>query len=168
MVYIDKYEERLRDEMDGPPRYSTATPENMYRPSRDISGLVAGAGGIIGTAVGSVVAAPVAAAGVVTGQPEQDKTVKTAAAGTALVFSTAANAVAKTATAPIAIFEKLRSANLNQQELKAAHGQEPGYQPFDCSRGAIAKGKVMCGVSPHQPYRFGDGLRYGLMGFWHS
>lgn len=168
MVYIDKYEERLRDEMDAPPRYSNATPETIFRPSRYASGLVGGAGGFIGAAVGGLVAAPVAAAGVMTGQPEQDKTVMTAAAGTALVFGTAAKAVGKTATAPIAFFEKLRSANLNQQELKAAQGQEPGYQPFDCSRGAIAKGKVMCGVSPNQPYRFGDGLRYGLRGFWHS
>jgi len=168
VVYIDKYEERLRDEMNAQPRNSNATPENMSRPSRYISGLVAGAGGLVGAAVGGVLAAPVAAAGVMTGQPEQDKTVMAAAAGTGLVFGTAAKAVGKTATAPIAFLEKLRSGILYQQEVKATQGQEQGYQLLDGVGGWRAKGKVMCGVSPDQPYRFGDNLRYGIKGFWHS
>ena len=149
--------------LQGTGNYSGATPQNMLRPSRVIAGVAGGIAGFSGAALGAAAAVPVAAVGVMTGQPEQNKTVQKAAAAMGNATGTVTVAAVKFALSPVAIFEKARAANLFKQQVKIDNGQAPGYEFLDIAGGFIAKGKQQRGVSDDQPYQFGD----LWIGAWH-
>ena len=120
--------------------YRGATREDMWRPvtdTKDFLGTVAGEAGFV---VGGVAGLPVGAVGLLTGQSDQGKTIKSAADATGNATKTLARGALNIVLLPAALCQTARAAYLHEQERKVMEGKEPGYEFGDITRGLISIG----------------------------